>query len=318
MFRKPLSLLAVGLAAVGIIAAVPAASAEAAIVPPTPHGLTSAIEPMTSYVGQTSCDPHTWAGTRALAQLLARTYRADGATSYNTVYACGTDGSQSEHYDGRAIDWMTSVRNSHQRAAANAAIKWLLATDKAGNRFAMARRLGVMYIIWNNRMWGSWDGRWEDYNGCSHLKSRANDNACHRTHVHLSLSWNGAMKRTSYWTGHVSDATDYGPCIAAGQNWAYLYTRPNYSGCAWHRTVHAKKGASALKKTLVTYSGAAVRMGWSGPAVTAVQRALHVPATGRFGATTRTAVKRFQSAHHHVATGSMNTPTWTSLLAAVH
>ena len=145
---------------------------------------------------------------------------------------------------------MVSVRNARQHAAANAAITWLLATDRAGNKFAMARRLGVMYIIYNNRMWGAWSGKWEQYNGCAKLTSRADDNACHRTHVHISLSWNGAFGRTTFWTKHVS-ATDYGPCRPSDLNWAYLYQHVNHNGCRSYAAVHAKKGASATKKVLV-------------------------------------------------------------------
>lgn len=115
--------------------------------PRVPRGLPSSIEPLAAYVGQDSCDPFVRRGTRELAQLLAHTYRSYSATSWASTYACGTDGTQSEHYDGRAIDWMVSVQNKRQHAAAQAFLAWLLASDKAGNRFAMARRLGVMYVI---------------------------------------------------------------------------------------------------------------------------------------------------------------------------
>src|SRR4051794_27362390 len=251
--------------------------------PRTPSGLPAAIEPFTPYVEQVACDPTRRPGTARLAGLLTDTYRSYSATSWASTYACGTDGDRSEHYDGRAIDWMVSVRNARQYAAAKAALGWLLATDAAGNRVAMARRLGVMYLIFNNRMWGSWDGHWHDYNGCSKRTSRADDNACHRTHVHISLSWDGAMGRTSYWTKRVP-RTDYGPCRPADLNWAYRYKRTNYLGCADYPLVRAARTASATKKALVKYSGAAVRRGWSGPAVSAVQQALHGAVSGSYGA----------------------------------
>jgi hypothetical protein len=293
------------------------ADAATTPVPSTPSGLPSAIEPMADYVGQASCDPHVWSGTKRLATLLARTYKSYGATSWMSAYACGTDGSQSEHYEGRAIDWMVSIRNKKQHAAALAAIKWLLATDSKGNHFAMARRLGVMYVIYDNRMWGAWDGRWESYNGCAKLTSHADDNACHRTHMHISLSWNGAMGRTTFWTKKVY-ATDYGPCRPRDLNWAYLYTKRNTGGCRQFAQVHAKKGSSGLKKTLVKYSGASVRRGWHGPAVSAVQSALHVSSTGTYSSGTVSAVRAFQKRHHGCpVTGAMNPPTWRALLAAV-
>jgi hypothetical protein len=211
---------------------------------------------------------------------------------------------------------MVSVRNARQYAAAKAALGWLLATDRAGNRAAMARRLGIMYLIFNNRMWGSWDGRWHEYNGCSKRPSRGDDNSCHRTHVHVSLSWSGAMGRTSYWTKRVA-GTDYGPCRPRDLNWAYLYKRPNYVGCADYPLVRPARTASTTKKALVKYSGAPVRRGWSGPAVSSVQRALHVAASGTYGAATVSAVRGFQGRHHLTVTGAMNPPTWRALLAAV-
>src|SRR4051795_2795659 len=285
-------------------------------VPPTPSGLPSAIEPFAAYVEQTACDPTRRPGTVRLARLLADTYRSYSGASWGATYACGTDGDRSEHYDGRAIDWMVSVRSAPQYAAAKAALGWLLATDRAGHQAAMARRLGVMYLIYNNRMWGSWDGRWHDYNNCAHRTSRADDNACHRTHVHISLSWNGATGHTSFWTKRVA-AVDFGRCRSADLNWAYLYGHANPVPCRSYPLVSAKSTASATKKTLVKYSGAAVRGGWHGPAVTVVQRALHVSQSGNYGAATVTAVRSFQSRHHLTVTGAMNPPTWRALLAAV-
>ena len=104
---------------------------------------------------------------------------------------------------------MTNKKVPEQKAMAKAFIKWLKATDSYGNTYAMARRLGVEYIIWNNRMWRTYDpGRGStEYSDCLHKKKKgkaAYANACHRTHVHISLSWDGAYKRTSYFSGYVA------------------------------------------------------------------------------------------------------------------
>jgi len=208
----------------------PAASAK---VPKNPRHFSAAIEPNTAYVEQDSCDPkpNRW-GTTHLGNLLTATY--PGSTYY-TSRPC--DGSTSEHYDGRAIDWMVSARVPAQKAQAEAFAAWLLAPDSYGNTTAMARRLGVMYIIFNSRMWGAWDGKWEEYNGCLHgkLKRKAYDNDCHRTHMHISLSWNGARGKTTFWTGKVYP-TDYGPCVPKGKKVAPKWTTPNRTGCPgqWH------------------------------------------------------------------------------------
>jgi hypothetical protein len=317
--RAPIALLCLlALALVGLAAAPTSAHAatppaKPAAKPAVPATLPAAIEPQQiDYVAQDSCQPGFKAGAKKLIALLAKTYpivHSQGS------YACGTDGDPSEHYEGRAIDWMASVKNKAQHADALAMISWLLATDSHGNKFAMARRLGVMYIIYDNRIWGGWDDAWEPYNNCAKTPQAADDNACHRTHVHLSLTWNGAMGRTTFWAGKVT-ATDFGPCRAKDLNWAGATTTYNPRPCPDYPAVKAPAKASSTLKSLETYSGAYVATGSSGPAVAAVQRAVHVSATGTFAAQTRAAVAAFQAKHHLVATGSANATTWRALLAA--
>ena len=210
----------------GLVAAVPAVAAIR--VPATPSGLPTGIESRAQYVGQVACDQYNRSGTLALARLLVATYPG---TSYNTLYRCGTDGRQSEHYDGRALDWMISARNPTQKSEAIAAIGWMLATDRAGNQFAMARRLGIMYIIFNNQIWGAWSGKWAPYQNCARLPSTASDSYCHRNHVHISLSWNAAAARTSFFSKRVFDATDYGPCLVNAVHGKLWYRGFNRSPC---------------------------------------------------------------------------------------
>ena len=285
--------------------------------PAAPRRLPAAIEAMGGYVEQTACDPTIRPGTRKLAQLLAKTYKSYGGSTWASTYACGTDGTRSEHYDGRAIDWMVGISNKRQHEAALATIRWLLATDAQGNTFAMARRLGVMYLIYDNRMWGAWDGKWEPYGNCAHEKGAAYANACHRTHIHISLTWNGAMGRTTFWTGKVAP-TDYGPCRPSDLNWAGRYEHANLTPCPYYPLVTAPKGSSATKKALVEYSGARVHRGSQGPAVDAVQRALHVSVSDVYGSSTKAAVRTFQRSHHLGASGVMNAGTWRALLKATH
>lgn len=313
------ALLAACSALVGVL--VGPTSAGAAVHPavrvgtPTiPNHLPSEIESQwTPYVAQDSCDPAFKRGTKELIALLHRTYPdvyAGGS------YACGTDGTVSEHYEGRAIDWMASVDNNKQHAEALALINWLLGTDGDGNRFANARRLGVMYLIYDNRIWGTWDGKWDRYNNCAKTPQASYDNACHRTHVHISLTWNGAMGRTSFWTGKLTP-TDFGPCRAKGLNWASKYTGYNPVPCANYPGARVPKGASPAVKTLAQYSGLYLHKGSHGPAVTAVQSVLHVSASGSYLGGTKSAVRSFQRKHKLPTTGAMNTRTWQGLLATV-
>ncbi|WP_460606139.1 peptidoglycan-binding domain-containing protein [Jatrophihabitans fulvus] len=288
-----------------------------AAAPKAPVSLPRSIEPLAPYQEQVSCDPRAKPGAVRLGRLLSATYRASGGFSVATP--CGSSIEHSEHYDGRAVDWMVNYRNLSQRAAAKAVLSWLFARDAAGNTSAMARRLGVMYVIFDGRMWGSWSGTWEDYNGCTRskaMKARAYDNACHRDHMHISLDWNGAMGTTSFWTGRVW-AINYGPCRPDDLNWAPRYRARNTTGCPDHGTVRAPAKASAVKRGLVRYSGAEVMRGSTGPVVSALQAGLRIPTTGVYDGRTVAAVRALQSRHHLPVGGTMGPRTWRVLLAAV-
>lgn len=316
-FRTPRlkALFAAAVCALPALVAVTfAPTAQAATGVPATPAFAKAIEPMAAYVGQTSCEPGYRAGTAALGRLLLRTYPD---TSFQGAYACGTDGDQSEHYDGRAIDWMASARNTKQHLEANAFIQYLLATDKYGNRFAMARRMGVMYIIFNNRMWGAWDGQWESYNNCAATPSPSLDSACHRNHVHISLGWSGALGRTSYWSAtHKAYPTqDYGVCAPTDLNWAADYKYIRLTPCPRHQTLVAKPGSSMSKTWVTKYSGAVMFPGQTGQPVRAVQMAFDIPETGRFDALTIAKVNNLRKVYKLPANSIIDASVWRLLLA---
>ncbi len=172
----------------GVLVGLGAGPAEAK-VPRAAGRYTAAIEPLASYVGQSTCSPTAKPGTTAFANLLLRTYPS--SRSLGISRACGVGG-KSEHKEGRAFDWGMNVHNKRDRASVQALMKWLLKTDRYGNRYAMARRLGIQYMIWNRRIWGAYSaGRgWRKYTGSNP----------HTDHVHFSLSWAGARKKSSFWS----------------------------------------------------------------------------------------------------------------------
>ena len=189
--RRPLAAIALS-ALVSAVLSLVAPAAAFALVPTAPVSLPGDIEVMPPYQPQSFCDPVTKPGTLALADKLTATYAGTSIASLSRP--CGSD--KSEHYDGRAVDWGVDHRVTRQRLQGQAFLHWLFATDAAGNDHAMLRRLGVMYVIWNKQIWGSWSQKWEPYS-CSGAT------ACHVDHMHLSLDWSGAMKKTSFWTGVV-------------------------------------------------------------------------------------------------------------------
>ena len=202
--RSVLARLVLLLVAVALALPMAAASASGVPYPTKPRLFPQAIETYAPYHPQELCLPFTRVGTKALGDLLVHTYPG---TTYGTTRPCGVVGkptsSTSEHYDGRAVDWMVSVRNPTQKAYGDRFVAWLLHDDRWGNQAAMMRRLGIMYVIWNNRMWGAWDQQWEPYLNCANHPETAYDNTCHRTHVHISLTWLGALKQTSFWGSRI-------------------------------------------------------------------------------------------------------------------
>ena len=197
LLSRPIAtaLLAATLALVGAGTAAPAHAAEP---PPGPSAPAPAPDPIDAYVpyrGQTVCDPTVKPGARYLADLLVSHYgvgRGSGITR-----AC-TAGGQSEHKEGRAVDWMVNVDNPAQKAAGDQFVAWLTAKGPDGKVGYNARRLGVMYVIWNKRIWSNSGpgATWRTYTGAQP----------HTDHVHISLGWNGAYMRSSWWTGRAIPA----------------------------------------------------------------------------------------------------------------
>jgi len=180
------------------------ASAAAAASVPVPVSRTFGvgIDAPVDYEAQSLCTPAAKVGAKKLAALLISTY---GPFSVGIARDCSI-GTTSEHKEGRALDWMITSKIASQNAKAEAFLAWLLATDANGNVAAMARRLGVMYIGWKNRFWAGYDiaRGWTDLKGCTTdpaKKAASYDTFCHRNHVHISLTWDGASALTSFWTG---------------------------------------------------------------------------------------------------------------------
>lgn len=95
----------------------------------------------------------------------------------------------SEHHEGRAWDLM--VRD---KAHGQEVVDALLAPDPTtGEPHALARRAGIMYLIWNRQMWraypwaGAPAGTWSPYGG---------ENP-HIDHIHFSFSRDGGAGETT-------------------------------------------------------------------------------------------------------------------------
>ena len=175
------------------------ASATSALATPAQPAVGPFIEDSSYYEGQSKCSPYAKPGVVSFQRMVLAAYPGTGAGSISRD--C-TVGGTSEHKEGRAWDWGVNVANPSQRAAANDLLAWLAAEDSYGNRAAMGRRLGVMYAIWNKRIWfpgSGWRVYCEDRNGACRDPEDGDVRHPHTDHVHFSFTWDGAKKLTSYW-----------------------------------------------------------------------------------------------------------------------
>ncbi len=185
--RRRVAALVAATTACALLWTAPAPASAA--LPAGPATLSSTgIDAHLGYMPQTRCSPSAKPGASALLALLIRTW---GGGSSGISRACSV-GSTSEHKEGRALDWRMDARSAGQRARVRRATDWLTA-----NNGEVAYRLGVMYIIWNQHIWSLYYPEL----GWRKMADRGSYTANHKNHVHISLSWDGAYKQTSWWTG---------------------------------------------------------------------------------------------------------------------
>jgi hypothetical protein len=161
----------------------------------------SAIEDYASYDPQSRCRPKAKPGTQVLGRWIVR---RQGGGFGGISRPCGAGGT-SEHKEGRAFDWTLDATKKRDRRKAAAFLALVRASDKAGNTDARARRMGIMYVIWNDRMYSAWDG----FEGEAYLasscpsKKKYSASARHRDHLHISLSRIGGRGGTSWYDGRL-------------------------------------------------------------------------------------------------------------------
>ena len=153
--------------------------------------LAAGVTPVITYEPQTTCDSSPKPGALRVEKIITSTY---GASQTVWIPRGCYVGDTSEHKEGRALDWMTSVRDPQQRANAEAFLNWLLGPDQSGRPYGHALQLGIMYIGWNDRIWRGYgiDRGWQELKDCFGKSDAQYDNYCHRNHIHISLTRQGA------------------------------------------------------------------------------------------------------------------------------
>ena len=282
-------------------AASPLAPALGYPVPKSPVRLPAALDVQPSYVPQKSCSGYAKPGAIRLRDTLLATY--PGTASFGIAASCTARSAVSEHLDGRAFDWKVSASVLRQRKQAEAFLNWLIAGNGVN-----ARRMGVMYVIWNGRIWGAYSPQlgWR-------VQSCSGVTGCHRDHVHISMTWDGAYARTSFWTGRALTVQDYGSCLANGSYFAgnHSWRAPRATPCPTWKPLAA---TDPVLTTIRANAGRTMSVREVGAGMVAVMRVLGgEPATGRVTVLTGQELAAFQYRRGLSRTGTITPQTWRSL-----
>jgi hypothetical protein len=147
------------------------------------------------YDPATKCSKRERPGAVALAWWLEHNVRGD----FWGIYRCEKWGKESAslHAEGRAVDWHLDNRVPADQRAAQRLFRLLLAPDRLGSPQALARRMGVQELIWDCGYWSAGMPEFRRYSACRRGVDRT---TAHRDHVHIGMTKDGAMARTSFWT----------------------------------------------------------------------------------------------------------------------
>ncbi len=119
-------------------------------------------------------------------------------TSPGAIWADHGHSKDSDHYAGRAFDWMMNKSGGNaspiEKARGDSLVSWLL-EEVDGVPHMRVRRLGIKYIVWYNRIWSTTNKGWKEHKDC--LSGGNGD--CHRNHVHFSFGEAGANGNVSWW-----------------------------------------------------------------------------------------------------------------------
>ena len=162
------------------------------------------VDDYAPYQPQTTCSKQPKPGTVALGEYLVATYGGSGGAVNRPCSGSGT----SEHKDGRAVDWVLDADDPADRRLAKQFLADAFATDAQGNPQALARRMGIMYVIWSDHFYSAYDQfEKERYLSSScRSKRKCSKTLRHRDHMHISLSRAGSRGQTSFYVDLVPAA----------------------------------------------------------------------------------------------------------------
>ncbi|MGB5951777.1 MAG: cell wall-binding repeat-containing protein [Ornithinimicrobium sp.] len=263
-------------------------STDAVPAPPT-KSLPRTLDAAPGWQYSYSCDPNDKPGMVAFAELVSQHY---DRPRYYTSRSCKVNNT-SQHGEGRAVDWSMDAYDSADKAIGDAVASWLTA-----NNGEMARRFGVQSVIWNRRSWYLYSpGSWRTYTGPSP----------HTDHLHISFTWDGAMKRTSWWDGTPVTTVDHGTCRVFAGAYAPRYAGRNTRSCS---TNLPNPPPASYPVTLP---------GARGSNVSTAQRYLGFTGSevdGSFGPSTTKSLLAYQRRNDLPWTGVLDKSTWSYMESA--
>ena len=110
------------------------------------------LEDYAHYQPQTRCSPHARPGTTYLGHWIVKHFGG----GFGGISRPCSSGGTSEHKEGRAFDWTLDASKKADVKKARAFLDWAFADDAHGNPDAKARRMGIMYVIWDDHMYPAW------------------------------------------------------------------------------------------------------------------------------------------------------------------
>ena len=160
------------------------------------------LEDYATYQPQTGCSPSAKPGTKMLGRWIVN--RFDGG--FGPISRPCSAGGTSEHKEGRAFDWTLDAATSRDRQRAAALLERLFRVRADGEAHVLARRMGIMYIIWNDHMYSAYN-RFEkvDYLSASCRSRRSCTKTLrHRNHMHISLTRRAGRANTSWYVARLA------------------------------------------------------------------------------------------------------------------
>lgn len=173
------------------------------------------VDPYSSAAPMVCSNGYVYPGIYAFRDILQWSY---GARTASLARGCPSSGSSfmSYHARGLALDWRLSAYNSTETAYAQQILDWLFEPNSEGDNHVRLRRLGIVEVIWNDRLWTRFDqdatsniSTWRVYDSSGCVAGGGNPDTCaHRDHIHFSFSLEGGNMQRSWWSSELAPYRD--------------------------------------------------------------------------------------------------------------